>query len=1333
MSKPKTKTLQDEGRIDHLVQKLAAQEAVESGESSGTSPEADSTVKEMKAELDTLAERLQQQVPVDPYQDESAFRRGLSLVEAIGRDLSFTGHMEMESQPDESLGMLREYQLISKLGQGGMGTVYKALHTKLDKIVALKVLPTDKFQDEHAIVRFEREMKAVGKLEHPNIVRATDAGEIDGKHFLVMEQIDGLDLSTIVRTTGPLNIADACEIVRQSALGLQHACDHGLVHRDIKPSNLMLQRVQGLESSVQSRKQSAAASPSASAATSTASGSRPSTLDSRPSVKILDMGLALLEEHRLAEQRDLTTTGQMMGTLDYMAPEQGVDSHEVDIRADIYSLGATLFKLLCGEAPFSGKNYKTPMQVLLAIASEPAPSVAERRDDVPAELADIVDRMLQKNPDDRFATPREVAEALQPFVADCDLADLLERAEQGLERDARKQPLTGTNEYLSAPSTETKENFREPVRARSDQTDRFEKTQLAKTVPSASASYRRPAFIASVALGVMGLVMAAVIIHIMTDKGELIIRSEADDVQVTVKRHSGEPVEDIELVKGEGQTTLRSGKYEVVISGDNADQFQITPNIVTLSRNGRKVVTIERKDNGGERSKAMPRGLARVPGTDASPAKPVDITPAPLREIDAGEPLGPTALVAKPAKIAELRSWTIETRGHREDVRNVVSYDEDSLITRGLDGTVRMWDTKTRQLQRLVFTDAFVYHEAARLPNGRFLITGRDAAHSGPISVWDAKSLRLLRRHEAPPFPYWALQLSPDERSFACRSIDGMRIVVRSSDTGEISHQFAGDGPGNFQYSPDGKWLASGGSGVTVKLHSLTTSEPDRELIDTETQPGVPSNVTWSTDGQFIAKYLSTYYGKPYRIAVWSATTGELIYRSDELFKAGVDILWKNGTHHLLACDQEHAQLIDIDTGKVVWMLDVHVGPSRWIRPSPDDSQFTLGDKLVDLGTGKLLRTFSGPQERWGGKTWSPDGHLVAAPANGGTVGFWRPTSSNHLLQIQGVAAPYRGFWSSNGPSSDGIISSAPYYAARSVVWSNDGRRVVANAENLLRSIHFDDARSQGERTVELAKGNWQGLACSPTGDRVVAADDAGGIKVWEVATKQIVYTLRDKGNQVYQSMWSGDGKTIVVSDKSSIAAWNAQTGEPIFSTPVRSSGGFAINRTGDKIANVESNSIAIRSLDDGMILDRVDVPSPDTLQRSIAWLDDNRTIVVSFQDGILRFIDTESMNTVRVIEGAPAGGGFSDDGSIYSWELTEHSARTLETASGRTETITWLRDENWLIVTDDGHYRGSPQVDRMLVYVVETDDGTHHIMTPDEFAAKYDWQNDPEQVQVLR
>ncbi len=291
-----------------------------------------------------------------------------------------TGHpsdSESGSRSDRSvpIGRIREYDLLEQIGQGGMGTVYKASHTMLDRIVAVKLLPSERMNDAESVSRFRREMKAVGKLQHPNIVQAFDAGEVRGVHYLVMEYVEGLDVAALQEQHGRLPIADACEIIRQAALGLQHAHEHGMVHRDIKPSNLLL-----------CRRMDAHVRPPSSE-TPVKSGSDEGV---QATLKILDLGLALLGDADRAVSRNLTSTGQIMGTLDYMAPEQADDTHAVSIRADIYSLGCTLYALLAGEPPFGGERYTTPVRKLAAHMQKPVPRIRDRRDDVPVELVTIL-------------------------------------------------------------------------------------------------------------------------------------------------------------------------------------------------------------------------------------------------------------------------------------------------------------------------------------------------------------------------------------------------------------------------------------------------------------------------------------------------------------------------------------------------------------------------------------------------------------------------------------------------------------------------------------------------------------------------------------------------------------------------------------------------------------------------------------------------------------------------------------------------------------------------------------------------------------------------------
>jgi serine/threonine protein kinase len=269
--------------------------------------------------------------------------------------------------------LLGQYRILDRVGAGGMGEVYLGEHQRLGRLAALKVLPTEQANDPLSLGRFRREAQAVAALDHPNIVHAYDLEVDRGVWFLALEYVEGADLQDLVARRGPLAIGRAADYARQTAAGLQHAFHAGLVHRDIKPANLLVAR-DGI-------------------------------------VKILDMGLARFFRETDSVTREFDDRA-ILGTADYLAPEQGRDSHEVDIRADLYSLGATLFFLLTGRAPFHGGTLN---QKLIWHQMKAPPDVRSLRPEVPAELAAVVTRLLAKNVTERFQTPAEVVLALAPW------------------------------------------------------------------------------------------------------------------------------------------------------------------------------------------------------------------------------------------------------------------------------------------------------------------------------------------------------------------------------------------------------------------------------------------------------------------------------------------------------------------------------------------------------------------------------------------------------------------------------------------------------------------------------------------------------------------------------------------------------------------------------------------------------------------------------------------------------------------------------------------------------------------------------------------------------
>jgi serine/threonine protein kinase len=359
-----------------------------------------------------------------------------------------------------------DYEILRELGRGGMGVVYLAQNKIMGRTEVLKVVSGHLTNRRGVVDRFLAEIRNGARLRHPNIVTAYSVLRVGESLILAMEHVEGLDLAKMVQARGPLPVAQACNYVHQAALGLQHAHEHGMVHRDIKPSNLMLTR-QG----------------------------------NRALIKVLDLGLAKVQSEGAVEG-GLTHEGQMLGTPDYIAPEQISNARRADTRADIYSLGCTLYYLLTGGPPFQGTSL---YDILQAHHSMDAKPLNLARPDVPVELAALVAKMMAKEPERRFQEPKEVAQALTPFFKKGSVASTGSKPEfSQAGRPEAKQATTGADsvptrsaaELVPAPGPSVGKPMGTPrPEAMWKSLVDLKETEPAKKAAPAAASNRRPAWL----------------------------------------------------------------------------------------------------------------------------------------------------------------------------------------------------------------------------------------------------------------------------------------------------------------------------------------------------------------------------------------------------------------------------------------------------------------------------------------------------------------------------------------------------------------------------------------------------------------------------------------------------------------------------------------------------------------------------------------------------------------------------------------------------------------------------------------------------------------------
>ena len=438
-------------------------------------------------------------------------------------------------------GGLGSYELLNILGRGGMGVVYRARHRQLGRNVAIKVVHPKLTSALNARDRFEQEIRILGGMNHPGIVMATDAGRVGPAAYLVMELIDGVDLARLVREQGPLSIPQATEIARQVAEALAAAHDSNAIHRDVKPSNVMLDR--------------------------------------DGCAKLLDFGLAHLSER--ANKQHETSLGHVMGTLDYMAPEQA-EGNTVHAATDLYGLGALLFYLLTGEPPHGSSPDRTLLQQLKSITTSEPRLLASVRADVPDDLSQLVAQMLASQPGDRPENAGAVAKSLCSWAKSDSLASLTAEIKPDLQSDDKHAVDRSLCELLGMDPADS-------TRRLADQSASSKVVPTSATPATGSQIFKNLVTLVCVAAGLAGIWFGITVL-LDTPTGQVQITSEVAGVEVELMDEK-DHVTKLTVENKEKTTQLKVGKYRVRILEPH-DGATLDKDTLTLTKGETAVATI---------------------------------------------------------------------------------------------------------------------------------------------------------------------------------------------------------------------------------------------------------------------------------------------------------------------------------------------------------------------------------------------------------------------------------------------------------------------------------------------------------------------------------------------------------------------------------------------------------------------------------------------------------------------------------------------------------------------------------------------------------------------
>lgn len=1186
----------------------------------------EAALTEVEGSTDRLIDLCRQPAPLDRYSQEAACHDAVTRAIALGGgfdDATEETPVGPTTEPVEEeepvLGQMGDYKLVEELSHGGMGTVYRAVHVRLGREVALKVLPKGRNTDQRAVARFEREMAAVGRLDHPHIVRATDAGEVEGVQYLAMELIDGFDLTELVDYLGTLEVADACEVMRQAALGLQCAYEQGLVHRDIKPSNVMV----------------------------TGGGI----------AKILDLGLARFHIDKQSNV-ELTTAGQPMGTADYMAPEQVADTHSVDIRADIYSLGCTFYKILAGQPPFGGVQYSSSFDKMMAHRKEAPPSIQEFRPDLPKKLVAILEQMLAKDPDDRFQKPSDLAESLYPLCAGADLPGMIDKAWKAAET----APTPASSEATPSGGEGGGSSATTPRRKR-------RAVGMGSTGGSSTHSASRSQY--------------SGFYNMMPPPPK--------------------PQWGLWITIGILSSLLMG------ILGAWGTTWWLTPDQNTI----------------GESTVAIVQGWHILVDQEA-----VSIPEAVTLSLDSGRPprvrgaLGENALVAEPAEIEGLASWTLETVGHRTSILcAAASPDGTALATGGGEGAIRIWNRSDGTLSSILIypgRDGAV-RALAWAPGGVYLAAAYEA---GILMIWNVDTGTVLPEDfSTRSRELGALSWSPDgtvlayiDKSPGQDEHDAVMLWDFKSSRALQPLTGAQGRLNVLAFSPDGLKLAAGGEDLSVHVWEVATS---REIGSYQLHSEAISALAWSPCATMIAS--SSGGGESYQgVLIWNVEDGSELGDLPEHPGGDRALVWLADPPTIIGTgggQDGRTRYYDLADGRIGRELET--GRSLLCRVGTQDKAILIDESGAvcscdRTGLSRAIAEIPIYPGTPSALALSPGGKTIASGTADGEIRFIdAATGESRLLEADGAVRTLV-----YGPDAD---QEKTKLAVTTETWSEprhrfDSSTSVYNVEKCKKLWTFD--LDSGERI--------DGLAWSPDGATIVTAGDS--LKIWDAETGDWLNSFEREGTSV---AWIRDGTVIALGSESDVELVDAKNGSDVLSfdgatDPPRL---MAWSQAADRLAvtsgRADDPEIVLLAADSSVEPKPISLRSLDRAVVALGWQADGKVVLTG---SVSETCSWDIEKGERVARSAQGSQLFSADGNIGM--LGGPSMIRIQRPQKRELVRTVLTlSHRYAVLSPDGHYEGSLQSGD-VVYVVQGKDG-QATLREKEFSEKYGWKNDPSRLAV--